>query len=117
MPPITHQYQFLYSQAVSVCLSVSLQVLPANPEAAWLGVQQQQQQGPRFCDPAGHTLEFSSIHEALQEAQDGDIIHLLPGTHGTQVESIHGPATASCPRAAAQQIAQMSSTNRVSSSG
>lgn len=55
------------------------QVLPANPDTAWLGVAQQ----PRTHNSNSSALEFGSISDALQEAQDGDTIHLLPGTHVT----------------------------------
>jgi hypothetical protein len=54
-------------------------VLPANPDTAWLGVAQQ----PRTQDASGSVLEFGSIGDALQAAEDGDSIHLLPGTHVT----------------------------------
>ena len=69
-------------------------MLPANTEAAWLGVQQPQR--PSVGDPAGHMLEFSTIEDALQAAQDGDVIQLLPGTHitsqvGTQLAG-RGPS-------------------------
>ena len=33
-------------------------------------------------------LEFGSIEEALQEAQDGDVIQLLPGTHITSQSAL-----------------------------
>lgn len=59
-----------------------LQVLPANPDTAWLGVQQQPQR-PSVCSPDSEVLEFGSIHDALEAAQDGDVVQLLPGTHVT----------------------------------
>jgi hypothetical protein len=34
-------------------------------------------------------LEFSTIEDALQAAQDGDVIQLLPGTHITSQVRTH----------------------------
>lgn len=51
-----------------------LQVVPSNPDTAWLGLHAEL---PQQASP--HT--FNSIADALDAAADGDVIQLLPGIH------------------------------------
>jgi hypothetical protein len=60
----------------------SQQVQPADPRAVWLGaVSRKTPPTPPSPHTAGGPHIYSSIAEALEVAEDGDVVQLLPGTH------------------------------------
>eukprot|EP00879_Flechtneria_rotunda_P019728 GHRR01020730.1.p1 GENE.GHRR01020730.1~~GHRR01020730.1.p1 ORF type:complete len:533 (+),score=170.54 GHRR01020730.1:3275-4873(+) len=63
-----------------------LQVQPAVPSMAWLGMgsngaRDGSATNPATGAPTPRVTQFSSLAEALGVAVDGDVIQLLPGTH------------------------------------
>eukprot|EP00775_Hariotina_reticulata_P002804 gene2804-3097_t len=70
----------LHSAALGDVIGFSGRVQPADPGAVWLGAAK----APPAA-PSSHTSDrqciYSSIAEALEVADDGDVVQLLPGTH------------------------------------